>query len=200
MGYSTDFYGEVEIYPPLNEKEIEFLNKFSDTRRMDRKKGPYYVDGGGLCGQDREADIIDYNRPPAGQPGLWCQWVPNEDGTKIMWNGAEKFYSADEWMKYLVDHFIGKNPIAKNEDSKLSFLQSHVVHGVIEAQGEDRSDHWYLIVENNEVRVENAVRKAPEISVLNKDLVREVPTEKEVGKDEKKVDIYASKKGNRYNL
>ena len=26
-GYSTDFYGEVEVYPPLNEKEIEFLNR-----------------------------------------------------------------------------------------------------------------------------------------------------------------------------
>lgn len=33
-------------------------------------------------------------------------------------------------------------------------------------------NYWYLIVENNEVRVENAVRKVLKISALNKDLVR----------------------------
>ena len=61
MGYTTEFSGSVKIEPPLNEEEIAFLNKFSDTRRMNRRKGPYYVDNAGMAGQDREPDIIDYN-------------------------------------------------------------------------------------------------------------------------------------------
>jgi len=58
---------------------------------MLRTNGPYYI-GGGDFGQARENDIIDYNRPPEGQPGLWCQGVASEDGTEIHWNGAKKFY------------------------------------------------------------------------------------------------------------
>lgn len=70
MGYTTEFYGAVEVQPPLNEKEIEYLKKFADTRRMDRRNGPYFVEGSGFCGQGSDSDIYDYNRPPPGQPGL----------------------------------------------------------------------------------------------------------------------------------
>jgi hypothetical protein len=151
MGYTTEFEGKVDIVPPLNEAEIAYLNKFSDTRRMDRTKGPYYVDGTGLCGQGRDNDIIDFNNPPPGQPGLWCQWVPTDDGTAIEWNGSEKFYCADAWMRYIIDHFLSPTAVAKNT---LDFLQAnHVVNGEIEASGEDSDDHWKLIVKNNKVLV-----------------------------------------------
>ena len=68
MGYTTDFMGQVSIDPPLNKKEVKFLQKFNKTRRMLRKKGPYYVNNKGFAGQDNEPDIIDYNSPPEGQP------------------------------------------------------------------------------------------------------------------------------------
>lgn len=67
MGYTTDFNGEVRVEPPLNKAECEFLEKFAKTRRMDRHRGPYFVEGSGAFGQDREDDIIDYNNPPPGQ-------------------------------------------------------------------------------------------------------------------------------------
>jgi hypothetical protein len=35
----------------------------------------------------------------------------------------------------------------------LKFLQGHVCNGEIEAQGEDRGDHWMLIVKDNKVSV-----------------------------------------------
>ena len=88
MGYTTDFWGEVSIDPPLNAEEIEFLTKFSRTRRMDRKNGAYYVDGTGDFGQGQDTDIVNYNRPPEGQPGFWCQWVPSKDGRFIEWDGG----------------------------------------------------------------------------------------------------------------
>lgn len=150
MGYTTEFSGQIEIVPPLNRFEIEFLKKFNRTRRMNRANGPYFVDGTGSYGQGEDPDILDHNRPPAGQPGLWCQWTPTEDGKYIEWDGGEKFYEADEWMKYIIDHFIGSNPLAKSE---LPFLDGHVCNGEIEAQGEESDDRWKLVVTDNVVKV-----------------------------------------------
>jgi hypothetical protein len=149
MGYTTEFSGHVTIDPPLNLEEINYLLRFADTRRMERENGPYYVDGGGFKGQADESDVIDFNKPQEGQPGLWCQWVPNDEGTEIEWDGGEKFYYAAEWMKYLIDHFLKPGALAA---SQLPFLQAnHTVNGVIEAQGEDGSDRWDLVVEDNVV-------------------------------------------------
>lgn len=148
MGYTTEFQGSIKVEPPLNSQEINFLKKFSGTRRMNRANGPYYVDGTGFAGQGRDPDIIDFNVPPAGQPGLWCQWVPTEDGTAIEWDGGEKFYDAKDWMQYIIDHFIGSAPVA---EAVFPFLQGHTCNGEIKAQGEEMDDRWKLIVQNNVV-------------------------------------------------
>lgn len=150
MGYTTEFTGTIAITPPLNAEEIQFLQKFSGTRRMDCEQGPYYVDRGGYAGQDNRDPLIrNYNSPPAGQPGLWCKWEPTDDGTAIQWSGMEKFYSSEEWMTYLIDHFLKPGAIAAEQ---LPFLQAnHELNGVIVAQGEDESDKWRLVVSRNVV-------------------------------------------------
>lgn len=149
MGYTTEFAGNVTIEPPLNAEEIGYLKKFNETRRMDRGNGPYYVDGTGDFGQGHDSDIRDFNRPPAGQPGLWCHWTPTDDGTAIEWDGGEKFYYSVEWMQYLIEHFLA--PGAKAA-STLPFLQAnHTVSGTIKAQGEEMSDRWKLVVAGNVV-------------------------------------------------
>jgi hypothetical protein len=149
VGYTTSFSGSVRISPPLNAEEIAFLTKFNETRRMHCQQGPYYVDRGGFMGQDHDLDVLDYNRPPPGQPGLWCKWRPTEDGTKIVWDGGEKFYDSPEWMKYIIAHFLAPGAIAKSE---LPFLQAnHTVSGTIEAQGEESDDRWDLVVQDNRV-------------------------------------------------
>lgn len=160
MGYTTYFDGAVEIVPPLNEQEVAYLEKFANTRRMHRKNGPYFVDGKGFAGQDREDDVIDYNRPDPSQPGLWCQWTPgvsrdaegNEVHDRVEWDEGEKFYDATEWMRYLVDHFIGENPLAKlNNPEEFSFLQGHICNGTIHAEGEEPGDIWKIVVKDNVV-------------------------------------------------
>ena len=151
MGYTTDFSGEIDIAPALNSEEIEFLNKFANTRRMNRKKGPYFVDGSGDYGQGNDSDIISHNTPADGQPGLWCQWLPSEKGDFLEWDQNEKFYNAAEWMLYLIDHFLGVFAISRKE---LPFFNDHVLNGTISAQGEDSEDQWLLHVENNVVSVE----------------------------------------------
>ena len=150
MGYSTDFYGAIKLDPPLNELEIKFLDAFAGSRRMHRKSGPYTIgesDGFSPVNADSD-DIIDANKPDPEQPGLWCQWVPDEnDPSEIVWDGGEKFYNATEWLQYILSHFIGHAAIAKMRDyDKFHFLQGHDANGFIECQGEDQDDRWCIDV------------------------------------------------------
>ena len=105
MGYTTEFEGSVSISPPLNAHEIAYLRKFVASRRMDRTRGPYFVDGSGPFGQGHDGDIRDFNKPPAGQPGLWCWWEPTKDGTD----------SAEFW-HFTLDHELNGVIDAQGED------------------------------------------------------------------------------------
>ncbi|MFI8460792.1 hypothetical protein [Kitasatospora sp. NPDC085464] len=157
MGYTTEFTGRIAVEPPLNEQEIGYLRRFAGTRRMDRDNGPYFVDGTGYAGQGHDADIREFNTPPAGQPGLWCSWEPTDDGAAIEWNRQEKFYASAEWMRYLVDHFLKPGAHAQGEPGFEEFTFDHVLNGVIDAQGEESWDTWQLMVRDNEVTVSGPV-------------------------------------------
>jgi hypothetical protein len=144
MGYTTDFEGSFNITPVLSQKDNEFLTKFSETRRMARSVGPeygiegeFYVDGTGWAGQDSDTTVIDYNRPPSTQPGLWCQWVPTDDGSELVWDGGEKFYSYVEWLNYLIDKILAP--------------RGYTLNGECKWFGEERSDFGVIIVKNNKV-------------------------------------------------
>lgn len=162
MGYTTTFEGNVSIEPPLNHDELTYLRDFSDSRRMHRRKGPFFVGGSGFKGQDRDDDVINSNSPDPTQPGLWCQWVPTGSGKALHWDGGEKFYHAAEWMRYLIDYLLTdrkNNPRTTQntlivQDARLAhFTFNHTLNGVIWATGED-GDTWTLLVENNEVSTE----------------------------------------------
>ena len=176
MGYTTYFTGEVTITPPLNEYEIAYLNSFADSRRMDRRKGPYHVEPGNDFARGSNADVRDFNMPPHGQPGLWCKWVPTDDGGAIEWSGAEKFYDSPEWMKYLIDTFLKPGAAVQQEMRTLQgnaalmrlpasgwtypeefkhFTFDHVCNGEIDADGEASDDRWRLVVRDNVVSVQN---------------------------------------------
>lgn len=152
MGYTTEFSGRIHIEPLLSQDEIKYLLLFANTRRMRCEQGPYYVARGGFAGQDNGPDVLDYNEPPHGQPSLWCQWVPTEDGSGLEWNEMEKFYFAFEWMQYLVEHFLKPNALARQAaPQEFAFLQGHEMNGLIQAQGEEPEDQWTLFVSQNRV-------------------------------------------------
>jgi hypothetical protein len=184
MGYTTDFYGEIAVNPPLNEGEKKFINTFSETRRVIRdypNKGKYFLsDGTDSWGQDTP-NIIEHNKPPEGQPGLWCQWVASEKGN-IKWNGAEKFYNSEEWMLYFVEHLFKKNAYMKNlepDTYKKYEFQEHSLNGVIYAKGEEAGDIWKLIVKDNEVFVSQGEVKREAIIIASK-----LPMRSDMSKDE----------------
>lgn len=157
MGYTTDFRGSFQVTPALSQDHIDYLNKFSDSRRMkrdtakilDRKtvwsqetlrtevEGEFYVDAGGICGQTRSSDIVDYNTPPTTQPGLWCQWVPTEDGEGIEWNGCEKFYAYVEWLEYIIKNFLAPS--------------GYKLNGSVDWRGEEWDDIGTIIITDNNV-------------------------------------------------
>ena len=144
MGYTTDFTGEIVLNKELDDETFSFLEKLATTRRMKRKLGPeygvegeFFVDGKGSFGQDDTPDVIDHNQPPSTQPGLWCQWEPNNDRLRIEWNGGEKFYGSADWMDYIINKILAP--------------KGYIGNGTIEAQGESTEDHWWLKVKDNEV-------------------------------------------------
>lgn len=92
MGYTTDFNGGLTLDKKLTPEQKEYINKFSDTRRMRRdisklmemydgkfghptpksdkpediygNDGEYFIGGLGFMGQDNDASVLDFNTPP----------------------------------------------------------------------------------------------------------------------------------------
>ena len=169
MGYTTDFTGRFNVNPVLKEEHKHYLNLFSATRRMERnpdvepvsnpendpirvaaglppgEEGGYFVGAKGLIGQDKDNSILEYNAPPIGQPGLWCDWVPNKSGTHIKWNGGEKFYYYVEWIEYLIKHFLEP--------------WGYKLNGKVEWQGESPNDRGRIVIESNIIKTQHQQAK-----------------------------------------
>ncbi len=166
MGYNTNFEGAFDLDQALTAEQKEYLEMFAETRRMLRSlyklqllekaedgnsrcfellsllnlpigpQGDFYC-GTGMCGQDHDHTIIDYNTEPTSQHGLWCQWVPDASGMKIEWSGTEKFYEYTKWLEYIITNFL--KPWGHNLNGRVSWF------------GEERSDFGVLEVINNKV-------------------------------------------------
>ena len=131
------------------------------------EKGDFYC-GTGMAGQDgghfnssTDNSVVEYNTAPGetkwgdlggkskgGQPGLWCQWNPSEDGTEIAWDGSEKFYNYIEWIQYLIATFLAP--------------WGYKVNGEVVWQGEDTGDVGVIEIVDNEVYVHEKVVEVPE--------------------------------------
>jgi hypothetical protein len=163
MGYTTYFEGEFTLDRPLANEHRKYLEAFSGTRRMRRNpeltaerpdpvreaagldvgpEGAYFVGGGDFRGQEHSEDVVGYNDPPKGQPGLWCQWVPDEAGTVIQHDEGEKFYSYVEWIEYLIQHFLAP--------------WGYTLSGEVTWSGEEQGDMGKIVIEANAVSVKVA--------------------------------------------
>jgi len=144
----------------------EHGNPFLPKEETYGNDGEYFVGGNGFAGQDKDDSIVDYNTPPGQldflttnynerwtqndlrtregkcQPGLWCQWTTDENGTHLMWDGGEKFYNYVEWLKYLINHFFEKWGVKLN--------------GEVYWKGEDGEDMGKIVVKDNWVIVKYA--------------------------------------------
>lgn len=160
MGYTTEFSGAFIITPQLAREHQAFLTKFAQVRHMKRdpvaaKKEPdpireavgldvgewgkHYVGSVAQFGQDRNGvgGLIDFNTTPPDCPGLWCQWIPSDDGTKLEWDGGEKFYYYVAWLKYLIEEYLKP--------------WGYALNGAVTWQGESDDDKGVIHVVNNDV-------------------------------------------------
>lgn len=151
MGYNTDFHGKLSIEPILKPEDKKFLYDFSNSRHIKRDidkliklygPGEYGIDGewfcDGNCSPDRDESILNYNMPPSTQPGLWCDFCPNEDGSALIWNGDEKTSNGLEWITYLVTKYLAP--------------RGYLVNGRLDANGEEYGDFWAIVVKDNVVK------------------------------------------------
>jgi hypothetical protein len=181
MGYTTDFSGSLCFNKPVAPWLMDYINHFSDSRRMKRdvemikdlypnwgsmcfngdlgEEGQYFIANIGEFVSSRDQDVIDYNKPPAGQPGLWCQWIINNNG-ELEWDGGEKFYNYEEWLDYLIDNFF--EPLG------------YVLNGDIEWQGEESDDFGIIHVVDNMVDMQYGIKITSMSALATEDLVAEL--------------------------
>lgn len=169
MGYNTDFAGQFTLDKPLTPEHHAYLSRFARIRhmrwmedRVDMPPDPVRLAVGLPAGPEgmyltndlvmeesyghhypHNEAIIDYNREPAGVPGLWLQWVPTEDGTAIKWDEQEKFYDYVAWLKFLIEHFLAS--------------WGYILNGRVNWQGHDMDDRGVIIVENNIVMAQELI-------------------------------------------
>lgn len=182
MGYSTDFYGSLKFNKEVTPQLKEYINRFSNTRRMPRDndkikeiypnwkelcffgelgdRGEYFVPPTNNYGQERDDSIIDYNGfKCAVHPGLWCQWIIN-DNNELEWDGGEKFYNYEEWLQYLIDNFFA--PLG------------YVLNGDIEWQGEESDDFGNIHVVDNVIEMQYGTRFTSMEEFETADLIAEL--------------------------
>ncbi len=139
MGYNTRFEGHFEFDRPLAPLHFQYLSAFARTRRMQRDPERLPADGlhaqvgigsgcdGGFFVGDLGADerphgesVVNPNRPPRGQPSLWCCWRPidipvrhvdqppveQSSARYLGWNPCGPSVEYVEWLEYLIGSFI----------------------------------------------------------------------------------------------
>lgn len=154
MAYRTDFIGHVEVRPELNAAELDYLERFTGSRRWRRPAGPYAVPDG--PSEDGHASSRAWHLPAPGQPTLWCDWVPCWDGCSLTWRGDERFAGVGTWLAYLVDHFLRPGAAASRAgDTRFAaFTFDHVLDGMVVGCRRDNKQLFAVGVHENRVREE----------------------------------------------
>jgi len=181
MGYTTDFLGRCSLSRELTTVEKNYINDFSETRRMKRDvnklmekyngkhghptpasdkpddiyglEGSYFVMNDGDYGQTHDETIIDYNTAPGyvGYLTMRLGEQPHEDAQPGL------------WCQWVIDE---ENNLVWDGNEKfyeyvkwLKYLIKHffsrwgvVLNGSFEWKGEDTDDIGKIVVENNVVK------------------------------------------------
>ncbi len=156
MGYTTDFSGSFQFNKKPDQKLIDYINTFTNTRHftydvekikakipfwrifsLDEnlgEKGEFIVDKNRILDVFQGPFTIDYN-DSGNCPSLWAQWEIADD--ELVWDQGEKFYYYVDWLRFYIKNFFEPNGI--------------VLNGVVYYYGEEYGDCGYIIADNNDV-------------------------------------------------
>ena len=152
MGYQTSYLGRLDIEPPLNDAEVEWLTAFHHTSRDLHPHDPYEVPMHPRA-ERSEVDGIGPSPDLHAAALRFCDWGPTPNGMCLRWHEADKSNGALRELSYLIEHFLRPGARAST-DGRADFEEftfDHVVSGVIAAE---RSDGrlTLLVAEDNELR------------------------------------------------
>ncbi|HKX67639.1 MAG TPA: hypothetical protein VJN29_10475 [Intrasporangium sp.] len=185
MGFSTTFMGRLDIEPRLNSAEVEWLRAYAE---LDRRyfTDPYEVPMNPKAFRlERERQLEEERQqlragskgkrlaateaftsltPGDGSPYAHLDWKPCMDGCCLSWdNRTDKSRMAEEWLQYLIDHFLRPGASARRS-AKPDFSQftfDHVLNGVIAAERDDTRALWLIRCRDNEISTEQLVSPDP---------------------------------------
>jgi hypothetical protein len=177
MGFSTNYLGRLDIEPPLNAAEVDWLTAFADVDRR-HFTDPYEVpmnpraftierdaeraakaSAPQPARRRRRSEPVDpftTLTPGDGSPYPHLDWVPCPTGCCLSWKHSrrgEKSRMAEPWLQYLIDHFLRPGALARtsNRPDFDDFTFDHVVHGTIAAERDDTRELWLISCADNEI-------------------------------------------------
>ena len=160
MGYRTIFNGHLYFDKPVEKTLKQYINNFQEIRHMKRDvsiikeidpewethcfdgklgyQGEYYVPvkNDKVIVDFMDKSIISYNDPADTVPGLWLDWMIDEND-HLVWNNAEKFYGYIDWLEYLITHFFAP--------------KGYHLNGEIFWRGENFNDYGSIAVKDNDI-------------------------------------------------
>ena len=119
MGYQTDFVGYLQLAPPLNEHEIELVNRISGSMFLDPSRtGPHVVGDG-------DAALLAYRE---GAPRGWSNWTACPQGCCLTYDGGDKANHMVPWLKFLMATFLAE---AATAEGITGMTCDHVLSGMV---------------------------------------------------------------------
>lgn len=152
MGLHTSYLGHLRITPALNDDEVTLIQSFNSTRHCGVEHGPLDVAQHPV--DNEPLDVDAYNLPPAGMPELWCPWTCCRTGCCLHWDGLEKPYAPQEWLRYVIGTFL-RPGAALSKDVRargLGLTFDHVLDGTIVGERKETAELFALVVRDNTIR------------------------------------------------
>ena len=157
MGYSTFFCGRFELVPALTPSQVATIGELYNHRhslassRDDEPllrlpyEAPLMGNMSELAPVGRSPSHATYTGCEKGMawsgpfPSAYCQWTVTSDGSYLEWDGGEKFYGYELWLRFLIEHFFKPWNVA--------------VTGAIEFEGEDGVERGTIFAHGDRVLV-----------------------------------------------
>lgn len=121
MGITTAFIGSFAIMPPLTPEKAKEINTYYEQRFKCSEI---------QCCKDDDEECTEIS-PINHFISHYCNWVITKDGTKIKWNGGEKFYYYQEWMQAIYYKFL--QPHGHQLYGCIHYFEPAKVHGTMVA-------------------------------------------------------------------
>lgn len=175
MGFSTTYLGRLDVNPPLNDSEVEWLRAFAaidrrhytepyevamNPRALQLDRWPQQESGEQPADRDPFTSLV----PRDGTPYPHLDWKPCEQGCCLIWDGTEKSRMAEEWLQYLIDHFLrpGAHARLERRPEFERFTFDHSVDGIIAGERNDTRELFLIVCEDNQIRRQTLVPPDPE--------------------------------------